>query len=80
MSIQEINNVCAECGIAANVLTCLKRFGKRPNELSFTTSTFHRGVCDVCLEEKYVTEARDFYYPDFTLLKKVAEFLQTKQD
>jgi len=60
--------VCSECGIAANVVTCLKKHGKRPNQLAHTVSTFHRGECDVCGEEKMVTEPRDFFYPDFDLL------------
>lgn len=60
--------VCAECGISANVLTCLKKYGWRPHQLAYSVSTYHKGTCDVCVEEKHVTEPRDFFYPDFSLL------------
>lgn len=45
--------VCYECGIKASK-------GK-----SYVCSTYHDGICDVCGEEKSVTEPRDFFYPDF---------------
>lgn len=60
--------MCVSCGISANVLTCLKRYGKRPNKLAFDLSTMHTGKCDVCDEETSVTEPRDFFNPDFSLL------------
>lgn len=63
-----INQVCYECGVSANVLTFMKLFAKRPLHLHYSVSTYHRGTCDVCKEEKDVTEPRDFFYPDFTLL------------
>lgn len=72
----KIHQVCAECGIAANVLTCLKKFGQRPKQLCFEVSTYHRGMCDNCQEFKEVTETRDFFYPDFSLLVPVAGFLR----
>lgn len=65
-----IQEVCEECGISANVLTCLQRFGRRPYKLAFDSSTFHIDVCDCCGEEKPVTGVRDFLYPDFSLLKR----------
>lgn len=65
------SGVCAECGISANVLTCLKKFGKRPNKLCYSVSTYHEGKCDICGESKQVTEARDFFCPDFTLLDRI---------
>ena len=64
-----INCVCKECGISANVLTCLTKYGKPPKQLCFDVSTYHRGICDYCGEEKYITEVRDFYRPDFKYLK-----------
>lgn len=69
--------VCYECGVSANVLTCLKRYGQRPHQVSFTVSTYGSGTCKICGEEKDVTEKRDFFYPEFDLLEKVAEFLKT---
>lgn len=45
--------VCNSCGIKAS--------GGR----SFAISTCHMGVCDVCGKLKSVTEARDYYYPQF---------------
>ncbi len=62
---------CASCGISANVLTCLKKFGRRPDKLCFTVSTFHTGVCCACGKESMVTEARDFFFPDFELLANI---------
>jgi len=47
------NRVCRECGLKASG-------GK-----AFTLSTFHKNICDVCGEEKHVTEPRDFFYPIF---------------
>ncbi len=64
-----ISHACSECGISANVLTCLNRYGQPPFKLKYTISTFHTGICDYCKKEKDVTEVRDFFYPDFTFLK-----------
>ena len=66
----QIRNVCRRCGISANVLTCLKKYGKRPDKLCFTTSTTHEGKCDFCGETTDITETRDFFYPDFSLLQR----------
>jgi len=65
----KIHNVCGECGISANVLTCLKKYGKPPKKLRFDISTMHTGKCDYCGEEKSITEVRDYFYGDFNLLK-----------
>lgn len=66
----KIYNVCNDCGIEANRLTCLKKYGKEPKQSKFRISTYHKGRCDVCGKKKSVTEARDFFYPDFSLLKR----------
>lgn len=59
------------------MLTCLNKYGKRPNKLSFEVSTFTSGkVCDVCGETDYCTEQRDFFYPDFDLLEQVADYFK----
>ena len=71
---KEIYNVCKECGISANVLTCLKRYGKPPLKLAFAVSTFRQGVCDYCGKKEMVTEARDYFYPDFSLLDKYKKY------
>lgn len=63
-----INEVCGGCGITANYLSCLKKYGRPPLKKAFSVSTFHTGICDVCKEKTHVTEARDFFYPDFTLI------------
>jgi hypothetical protein len=68
--MKEIKKVCYRCGVSANVLTCLKKYKNRPNQLAFTTSTYHEAECDVCGEKTGVTEPRDFFYPDFELLDK----------
>lgn len=66
----DINEVCDDCGIEAHRLTCLERYNAEPTKAKKTISTYHNGKCEVCGEEKAVTEARDFFYPDFALLKK----------
>ena len=76
--IQEIRGVCRECGITANVLTCLQSFKAPPKQLAFSVSTFHTGTCDCCGEEKDITEARDFFYPDFRLIQIVSNYLNNK--
>lgn len=73
--IKEPCNICYECGVAANVLTCFKKYGKRPERLSFATSTYHVDICDVCGERKDCTEPRDFFHPDFTLIGRVVKSL-----
>ncbi len=65
---KQINNVCDDCGLEANRLTCLKRFGEEPLKAKFDLSTYHTGICECCGKEKPITEARDFFYPDFSLL------------
>lgn len=67
---KKIRKVCDQCGKEANRLTCLKKYGKEPIKIKFHTSTYHQGVCDVCGKEKPVTQPRDFFYPDFSLLNK----------
>lgn len=66
----DINQVCYECGVTANVLTCLKRFKAPPKKLCYLVSTYHEGVCDFCKKNMGVVGVRDFYYPDFSLLQK----------
>ncbi len=68
MQADEIQEVCHPCGITANYLTCLARYGQPPLKPCYSVSTFHRGVCGVCGREEDVTEARDFFNPDFSLL------------
>jgi hypothetical protein len=68
MTNKIINNVCAGCGITANYLTCLKKYGKPPIKKCFDVSTYHLGKCDLCGEETSITESRDFFYPDFDLI------------
>ncbi len=65
---KNIEIVCRECGISANVLTCLNKYGKPPKKLAFDVSTFYKDKCDYCGDLKYVTQVRDFFYPDFSLL------------
>lgn len=66
----EINQVCYECGVTANVLTCLKRFKAPPFKLKYEVSTYSNGRCDFCKKNKSITSVRDFYYPMFSLLQK----------
>ncbi len=73
---KSINQVCRECGIAANVMTCLYKYGEPPKKLAFDISTFHLGKCDWCGEQKSVTEVRDFFYPNFAFLQRSRDFYQ----
>lgn len=75
MAKKTINNVCRGCGILANGITCLQRFGKVPNKYSFDISTLHNGRCDYCGKKTEITEVRDFFYPDFELINKVTKLL-----
>lgn len=70
MENKEIRQVCDECGIEANRQTCLKKYGAEPKKIKFDCSTYHVGICDFCRKEKQITEVRDFFYPDFSLIKK----------
>lgn len=72
---KEIYWVCDECGIEANRLTCLKKFGKEPQKKKFDVSCYHVGICEVCNKEKEVTEVRDFWFPDFSLLEEKTSFI-----
>lgn len=62
---------CSECGLEANRLTCLKKYGKEPKVKSFSVSTYHDATCGVCGKYTSVTEPRDFFYPDFGLLTSI---------
>lgn len=73
----DIRVCCYECGVTANILTCLKRYGQPPHQIAFTVSTYHKGKCDFCGWVKDVTETRDFFYPDFGLIEPTAKFLKT---
>lgn len=60
--------VCESCGVSANVLTCLKKYGRSPMQIKMSRSTWHMGECEICGETREVTQPRDFFYPDFALL------------
>lgn len=64
-----INQVCSDCWIKANEQTQIKKFWEIKYPTKFSVSTFHKWICDFCKEEKSITETRDFYYPDFNLIK-----------
>ena len=66
--IKEIHQVCDKCGLEANRLTCIKRFGEEPKKAKFDVSTYNETKCDICGKLKMCTEPRDFFYPDFSLL------------
>ncbi len=63
-----MNKICEQCGLAANYLTCMVRYGTPPKSPMFGVSTWHEAKCDSCKRVVWVTEARDFYYPNFSLL------------
>lgn len=62
--------VCYKCGIRANDLTCIKKYGKPADKKCFDCSTgLLNAPCDICGEVGMVIPSRDFFYPDFELLK-----------
>lgn len=63
-----MHNTCAECGKLANYVTCMARYGQPPKKEAFSVSTFSKGKCAWCGRETMVTEERDFFYPDFSLI------------
>ena len=67
---ESIYGVCKECGISANVLTCLKKYKAPPTKLMFDISTVREGICDFCGKTCTKIPVRDFFYPDFSLLEK----------
>lgn len=77
--ITKISKVCKHCGISANVLTCLKKYGEAPKHLAYIVSTFHTSICDICGHKRPVTEPRDFFYPNFALLLKAMQRPTTKK-
>lgn len=76
---KRIYKVCTPCGVSANVLTCLKRYGNRPSKLCFTISTTHKAQCDVCGQVAIVTEPRDYFYPDFSLLDRTFAYINREK-
>jgi len=73
--------VCRECGLAANALTCILKYGQYPLKPAFSVSTCHQGTCDSCGRNTTVTEERDFFYPDFSLLSEAfRERLKTQKE
>lgn len=74
----EINKVCTPCGISANVLTCLYRYGAPPKKLCFEVSTFGSGKCDWCGKRRPVTQTRDFFYPNFSFLREAQKINQER--
>lgn len=70
---KEIVYVCEFCGIKANYLTQRKKYGKDFDEDKFIPSaegvvTCHQGICDVCGKERLLTNVRNYFYPDFSLI------------
>jgi hypothetical protein len=49
--MKEANVICTDCG-------------KKHGEAKFFATTFHKGVCDWCQEEKSVTSSRHFGNPE----------------
>lgn len=64
-----IKLVCSDCWIKANKATQIKKFWEIKYPTSFSLSTFHNNICDFCKQEKSVTQTRDYFYPDFNLIK-----------
>lgn len=63
-----MHNVGSECGRLANYVTCMARYGHPPKKEAYDVSTMSKGVCEYCGRETYITEERDFFYPNFKLI------------
>ena len=75
------NSICKQCGLAAGALTHILEHGLMRFPPMFEVSTWHMGICDICKREVSCTEARDFYYADFSLLSnKFKKKLYGKKD
>jgi len=59
--------VCADCGIKE------ARISKEG------AATFHMDVCQVCGKHTYVTEPRDYGYPEFSNRSGYVEFTKSRQ-
>ena len=75
---KQYRNVCYECGVTANVITCLIKYHDIPKKIHYTMSTYHEAKCDYCKKKKMVTEARDFFYPNFNQLTLVLKYYKDK--
>jgi hypothetical protein len=74
------SNICADCGFVANHLTMLKRYGQKSKQASFSVSTTHIAICDVCGQEKDCTEPRDFFHPTDRAFRYVKRYVTTGKD
>lgn len=77
-----MHNVCSECGGLANYVTCMAKYGHPPKKDKREIMTFSVGRCEYCGRVTYVTEERDFFYPNFELInwKKYRECLRKRGD
>jgi len=59
-----VQRICDECG---------NYYGNREDSWAMCpqVATYHLGVCDVCEEEKPVTEPRDFGLSSYFFLEKM---------
>lgn len=71
----DFNQLCSDCGITANHMTCIRQFGSRAIKDSYSVSTMHTGICDICGKEKNVTEVRDFFYPSLRACRLLKQYL-----
>lgn len=70
------SQACSPCGITANQLTCLKKYGERPLKNASEVSTMHKGFCYICeRDDQYVTEMRDYFYPDIRAIRYIKNYL-----
>lgn len=72
MESKKIELVCEYCGVKANHLSQMRKYGEEFDEEKFVpmaeVSTCIKGVCHVCGYEGNVYPVRDFNYPDFNLM------------
>lgn len=78
------SQICSDCGKLANKLTCMKRYGAKFDEkkfkASFGISTMNMSSpCQICGRKVFVTELRDFFYPDVMVLRFMKRYFNNKE-
>jgi len=60
--------VCDICGIEANRLTSIERYGREPRWKKHRFADYKKAKCDICGRKTRVTTPDSFFLPNFKLL------------
>ena len=67
---KNMERVCLQCGVAANIFTVIKTYGIVPEQLHHRNIEYKKGVCQFCFHVKEVADVSNFFNPNFKFLKK----------